>query len=89
METHQQRRTIKTDYDEEQDILYLLFTDRAEEAIAEETTDSVFVRYSPDSRKVISVEFLDVSSRIDEAFGPERIFAITDRPERILSLPTN
>jgi uncharacterized protein YuzE len=71
-------------YDAEQDILYLLFTPQAQEAIAEEVSDGVFVRYDPDTRRVIDVEFLDFSARVDDVFGPNLTYLGSERPERVL-----
>ena len=61
-------------YDEEQDVLYLLFTDKAKEAIAEEVGDEVFVRFDAKTRRIVGMEFLNFQERILDAFGPELIF---------------
>jgi uncharacterized protein YuzE len=77
-------RHLAAHYDAEQDILYLLFTPQAQEAVAEEVSDGVFVRYDPDTRRVINVEFLDFSARVDEIFGPDMTYLGSERPERVL-----
>lgn len=84
MATDQDNRYMMAQYDREQDILYLLFTPEAQEAIAEEVSDGVFVRFDPDTRQVIAVEFLDFSTRVDEVFGPDRRYFGREQPERVL-----
>ncbi len=71
-------------YDPDQDILYLSFVDRAQEAIAEEVGDEVFVRFDPDTRQIVDVEFLNFSSRLMEIFGPDMKYSGIERPERLL-----
>ena len=71
-------------YDAEQDILYLMFADRAREAIAEEMGDEVFVRFEPDTRGIVDIEFLNFSARLEEAFGPEMQYLGTGQEERLL-----
>lgn len=71
-------------YDAEQDILYLMFGDRAREAIAEEMGDEVFVRFEPDTRGIVDIEFLNFSARLEKAFGPEMKYLSTGREERLL-----
>ncbi len=78
--------TLKTHYDLEQNIFYLLFTDKAKKAIAEEVEDEVFVRFEPDTQKVVSVEYLNFSDRIKGLFGKEMKYLGTERPERLLLL---
>lgn len=77
-------RHLAAHYDAEQDILYLLFTPQAQEAIAEEVSDGVFVRFDPKTRRVINIEFLDFSARVDDVFGPDMTYLGSERPERVL-----
>ena len=63
------KNEIRVHYDAEQNIFYLLFTEKAQKALAEETDDEVFVRFDQDTRKVISVEFLNFQKRITNVFG--------------------
>ena len=74
-------------YDAEQDILYMMFGEWAREAIAEEVGDEIFVRFEPDTREIVDVEFLNFSARLEEAFGPEMRYIRSGREERILLLP--
>ncbi len=76
--------TLTAQYDAEQDILYLLFTEKAQKAIAEETDDEVFVRYDPETRKVISLEFLCFQERVARIFGPDFRYLGVEKPERVL-----
>ncbi|HEY52637.1 MAG TPA: DUF2283 domain-containing protein [Caldilineae bacterium] len=61
-------------YDAEQDVLYLLFTDKAKEAVAEEVGDEVFVRFDAKTRRIVGMEFLNFQERIIGMFGPELIY---------------
>jgi hypothetical protein len=47
-------------------------------------SDGVFVRFDPDTRRVINVEFLDFSARVDDVFGPNLTYLGSERPERVL-----
>jgi len=76
---------IRVHYDAEQDIFYLLFTEKAQKALAEETDDEVFVRFDQDTRKVISVEFLNFQKRITNVFGKEMKYLGSEQPERLSS----
>jgi len=78
---------LKAKYDVEQDILYLMFGDQAREAIAEEVGNEVFVRFEPDDHKIVDIEFLNFSARLEEAFGPEMKYIGSGREERVLLLP--
>lgn len=70
---------LKARYDPEQDILYLTFTDRAQEAIAEEVGEEVFVRYDPDTHAIVDIEFLNLSARLEQIFGADMKFIESDR----------
>ncbi|HZQ07884.1 MAG TPA: DUF2283 domain-containing protein [Anaerolineae bacterium] len=75
---------LKAYYDAEQDILYLTFTKRARKAVAEEVGDEVFVRYDPDTREIVDIEFLNLSARLEQTFGADLKFDESPRPERLL-----
>ncbi len=75
---------LKAKYDADQDILYLTFTKRARKAVAEEVGDEVFVRYDPETHAVIGIEFLNLSARLEQAFGKEMKFIESARQERLL-----
>lgn len=77
---------LSAQYDEEQDILYLLLSRQAEAAVAEEVADEVFVRYEATSKLIVDVEFLHFRARFEEAFGPNLTFAGSLLPERLLPL---
>ena len=77
-------------YDSQADILSFSFVDTPQSAIAEEAADEVWVRYDPQSHQVISVDVLNFSARVREAFGPALIYTErTDRQrlEALLGLP--
>lgn len=77
-------REMSARYDIEQDILYLTFTKRARKAVAEEVGDEVFVRYDLETREIVDIEFLNLSARLEQAFGPELKLIEAARPERLL-----
>ncbi len=77
-------KRLRVQYDAEQDILYLLLTEQAQEAIAEETGNEVFVRFDPVTRDVVDVEFLDFAARLEAIFGPEMKYLGSEQPERLL-----
>ncbi len=77
---------LSAQYDDGQDILYLLLSRQAEAAIAEEMADEVFVRYEVTSRQIVDVEFLNFRARLEEAFGPDLTFSGSLTPERLLPL---
>ncbi len=84
MDTANQEKTLTAQYDSEQNILYLLFSSKAQKAIAEEMDDEVFVRYDPETRKVISLEFLNFQERIANILGPDVKYLGSEKPERVL-----
>jgi len=63
---------FSVDYDNEQDILYLSFAKSAQEAIAEEISDEVFVRFDPSEKKLVNIEILNFRHRIEMAFEKGR-----------------
>ncbi|MEW5719556.1 MAG: DUF2283 domain-containing protein [Chloroflexota bacterium] len=75
---------LKAHYDAEQDILYLTFATRARKAVAEEIGDEVFVRYVPDTHDIVDIEFLNLSARLEQAFGKKMKFIEAARDERLL-----
>ncbi len=84
MDAATQEDPLTVQYDAEQNILYLLFSSKAQKAIAEEMDDEVFVRYDPETRKVISLEFLNFQERIANIFGPDVKYLGSEKPERVL-----
>jgi uncharacterized protein YuzE len=57
-------------YDEQADILTFAFTASPQPAVAEEAADEVWVRYDPQTRRVLTVDVLNFSARVHAAFGP-------------------
>lgn len=54
-------------YDNEQDILYLSFTESAQEAIAQEISDEVFLRFDPINNNIVNIEILNFRHRIEKS----------------------
>ncbi len=52
--------------------------------MAEEIGDEVFVRYDPDTRETVDIEFLNLSARLEQAFGKEIKLMESPRAERLL-----
>jgi uncharacterized protein YuzE len=84
MDQKLEARPLTVYYDDEQEVLYLLFTDEAQEGIAEEAGDEVFVRYDPDTKDIINVEFLNFRSRVADVFGPKWKYLGSEKPERLI-----
>ena len=83
------RRTPPVDclqYDEQADILTFTFTAVPQPAVAEEAADEVWVRYDPKTRRVITVDVLNFSSRVRAAFGPTLTYTERTDPERLQAL---
>jgi uncharacterized protein YuzE len=60
---------LNVSYDREGDILAFSFTKQPKPALAEETADDVWVRYDQKTKKVITVDVLNFSHRVQAAFG--------------------
>jgi hypothetical protein len=80
-------------YDPQSDILTSMFTQVPQPAVAEEAADEVWVRYDPQTHRVITVDVLNFSARVREAFGPALTYTERTDPQRVetlhgLSLPT-
>jgi hypothetical protein len=54
--------------------------------VAEEAADEVWVRYDPKTRRVITVDVLNFSSRVRAAFGPTLTYTERTDPERLQAL---
>lgn len=78
-------KPIITEYDKDEDIYYLCFTDKPREAIAEEAGNDIFVRFVPDTNEIVTIEFLNFRSRLENLFGKEFIFTGSEQPELLLS----
>ena len=77
---------IAVQYDEQADILTFTFTAVPQPAVAEEAADEVWVRYDPKTRRVITVDVLNFSSRVRAAFGPTLTYTERTDPERLQAL---
>ena len=78
-------KPIITEYDNDVDIYSLCFSDKPREAIAEEAGEDVFVRFVPDTNEIVTIEFLNFRSRLENLFGKEFIFKGSKMPELLLS----
>jgi len=61
---------ISVSYDNHADILTFSFTSVPVPAIAEEAADEIWIRYDPETHKVITADVLNFSHRIRKVFGP-------------------
>ena len=73
-------------YDEVADILTFAFTETPQPALAEEAADDVWVRYDQQTHHIISVDILNFSSRVHDAFGPSLAYAERTDPQRVKGL---
>ncbi|TMA53420.1 MAG: DUF2283 domain-containing protein [Deltaproteobacteria bacterium] len=84
---------IAVQYDAQADILTFAFTESPQPGVAEEAADEVWVRYDPQTRRVITVDVLNFSARVREAFGSALTYTERTDPQRLealrgLPLPT-
>ena len=77
---------ISVRYDAQADILTFAFTEAPQSAVAEEAADEVWVRYDPQTHRVITVDILNFSVRVREAFGPTLTYAERTDPQRLEAL---
>jgi uncharacterized protein YuzE len=85
-ENGERPRLITVQYDDQADILTFTFTAGPQPAVAEEAADEVWVRYDPTTRRVITVDVLNFSARVQAAFGPTLIYTERTDPERLQAL---
>lgn len=74
---------IKVQYDPVGDILTFSFTPKPVPALAEEAADEIWVRYEPDTNRVITLDVLNFSTRVEAAFGPQLTYTERTEPERL------
>lgn len=73
-------------YDAQADILTFSFTETPRAAIAEEAADEVWVRFDPQTHRVVTVDVLNFSARVREAFGAELTYTERTDPQRLAAL---
>lgn len=78
--------TINVDYDKKGDILTFAFTEKPEHAIAEEAADEVWVRYNENTNHIVTIDILNFSIRLKNAYGPELIYQERDDLESLMGL---
>ena len=74
---------IRVDYDAEGDILTFSFTPSPQPAVAEEAADEVWVRYDPETHRVVTLDVLNFSMRVREAFGAALTYTERTDPQRL------
>ena len=84
--SREQPVTIQVNYDPQEDILTFSFTPAPKPAVAEEAADEVWVRYDPQTRRVLTVDVLNFSLRVREAFGPQLTYTERTDPQRLEAL---
>ena len=80
------RELIGVHYDHPGDILTFYFTREPQPAVAEEAADEVWVRYDPDTNRVVTVDILNFSAQVRAAFGPQLTYAERADPQRLEKL---
>ena len=84
--TSEQSPVTAAHYDSQADILSFSFTETPRSAVAEEAADEVWVRYDPQTRQVLTVDILNFSVRVREAFGPTLVYTERTDPQRLEAL---
>lgn len=74
-------------YDAQADILTFSFTDTPQVAVAEEAADEVWVRYDPQTHRVVTMDVLNFSARVREVFGETLSYTERTDPQRLEALP--
>jgi uncharacterized protein YuzE len=72
---------IAVSYDDQAHILTFTFTEVPQPAVAEEVADEVWVRYDPQTRRVITVDVLNFSARVRAVFGPSLTYTEGTDPQ--------
>lgn len=77
---------LRVDYDPNDDTLSFHFVAVPVPAVAEEAADEIWVRFEPETHRVVSVEVLNFSKRVHQVFGPSLTYTERTDPERLVSL---
>ncbi|MFQ5593695.1 MAG: DUF2283 domain-containing protein [Anaerolineae bacterium] len=85
-ENREHSPVITVHYDDQADILTFTFTEAPQPAVAEEAADEVWVRYDPETHRVITVDVLNFSARLRAAFGPALNYTERTDPQRLEAL---
>lgn len=85
-ENREYPQMIAVHYDDQADILTFTFAEAPQPSVAEEAADEVWVRYDPKTRRVITVDVLNFSSRVYAAFGPSLTYTERTDPQRLEAL---
>lgn len=85
-ENDERSPVITVQYDARADILTFAFTGAPQPAVAEEAADEVWVRYDPQTHQVVTVDILNFSTRVREAFGPALTYTERTDPQRLEAL---
>ncbi len=80
------KEMITVFYDQGTDTLTFSFTERPCPALAEEAADEVWVRYDPETRRVITTDILNFSHRVRAAFGESLTYTERNDPDVLESL---
>ncbi len=86
MEEFRTEFPLRVNYNTEDDTLTFNFTPTPEAGVAEEAADEVWVRYNPETRRVLTVDVLNFSKRVREVFGSNLLYTERTDPQRIESL---
>ena len=77
---------IEVTYDPGGDILTFTLAESPQAGIAEEAGDEVWVRFDPETRRILTVDVHHVSQRLAQAFGPALIYTERSDPQRLEGL---
>ncbi len=86
MEKENTTTPLTVDYDRKSDILTFNFTETPQPAIAEETSDDVWIRYAPHTRQIITIDILGFLTRLEDTFGPTLVYTERDDEDYLAGL---
>lgn len=86
MEESRTEFPLRVNYNPEDDTLTFNFTPAPEVGIAEEAADEIWVRFNPETHRVLTIDVLNFSKRVRDVFGSNLLYSESTDPQRIQSL---
>ena len=86
MEKSETNQPIEISYDQPADILTFTLTTPPRLGVAEEVDDEVWIRFDPETNRILTIDVHHFSMRLESAFGPSLIYTERSDPERLEEL---
>ncbi|MEM7530973.1 MAG: hypothetical protein AAF639_02250 [Chloroflexota bacterium] len=86
MEKSETNQSIEVSYDQPADILTFTLTTPPRLGVAEETDDEVWIRFDPETNRILTIDVHHFSLRLHSAFGPSLTYTERTDPQRIEEL---